>query len=243
MRNYLSFDIEIYNEMEEGNRDLKSLIPSVGAFCTDYENVMYYEDVPYMTKETAKKLVVDMTNKVNEGYTLFGWNILSFDLQLLAHYSEMYNECGRLALNSVDGMFLVVCHKGFFLGLDKVLFGAGLETKLHEVEMNDGTTMKEMNGSKAPLLWRNKEFSAVKDYLKYDVIQPLKLVYHLEQTKTIRWLSQSGKKNFLRTEMLPVKEALSLPVPDTSWMKNQPISRKDFYSWIPEEILKKEGII
>ena len=32
MRQYLSFDIEIYNEMLEGDNDLTKIIPSVGAF-------------------------------------------------------------------------------------------------------------------------------------------------------------------------------------------------------------------
>ena len=242
MRQYLSFDIEIYNEMQEGDNDLTKIIPSVGAFCTDYENVSYYEGDPYMSKETSQKLVKDMMEKVELGYTLFTWNGLSFDLQLLAHYSGMYEECGKLALNSVDGMFLVVAHKGFFLGLDKVLSGANIEGKLHQVKLNDGTTMFSMDGSKAPLLWRNKEFSSVKDYLKWDVIQPLKLAYHLERTKLIRWTSNSGKPNSLRTDMLTVKEALKLSIPDTSWMKEVK-PREDFYRWIPEKVLREEGVM
>ncbi len=240
-KQYLSFDIEICNEMEEGNDDLTKFVPSVGAFCTDYETVSFYEDDPHMSKQTAQKLVFDMIKKAEEGYTLFGWNILSFDLQLLAHYSKMYAECGRLALNSVDGMFLVVAHKGFFLGLDKVLVGSNIETKLHQVTLNDGTTLFSMNGSKAPSLWRNKEFSAVKEYLKYDVFQPLKLAYHIDKTKFIKWTSNSGKPNTLRTEMLTVKEALNLPLPDTSWMTS-PKAREDFYKWIPESVLKEEGV-
>lgn len=237
---YLSFDIEIYSEMNDAD-NIENLIPSVGAFCTDVDNVFYYEDDPYMSKETAKRLVKDMIEKTKEGYILFGWNILSFDLRLLAHYSEMFEECGRLALNAVDGMFLVVANKGHMLGLDKVLIGARIETKLHEVELNDGTTLFSMNGSKAPMLWRSKEFAAVKEYLKYDVIQPLKLAKHIEKNKIIKWTSNSGRQNFLKTDLLPVKDALKLPVPDTSWMKEVK-QRSDFLNWIPKTVLIEEGV-
>jgi len=243
MKEFLSYDIEIYEDLPEGeNADLSKITPSVAAFCTDYENIHYYDDIPHMSKETAKKLVLDLQNKVNEGFTLFGWNSLSFDLHLLALYSGMLEECGRLALNHVDGMFLVVAQKGFYLGLDKALIGAKMETKLHEVELNDKSKFGQMNGSKAPMLWRAGEYSAVREYLKYDVIQPLKLANHIQSTGYIRWKSNSGKDNWLKTQVLTVKECLKLEKPDTSWMTSAP-RREDFYSWIPENILKLEGVI
>lgn len=243
MKEFLSYDIEIYEDLPEGeNVDLSKITPSVAAFCTDYENIHYYDDVPYMSKETAKRLVLDLQKKVDEGLTLFGWNSLSFDLHLLGLYSGMLEECGRLALNHVDGMFLVVAQKGFYLGLDKALIGAKMETKLHEVELNDKSKFSQMNGSKAPMLWRSGEYSAVKEYLKYDVIQPLKLANHIQSSGYIRWKSNSGKDNWLKTQMLTVKECLKLEKPDTSWMTSAP-KREDFFSWIPENILKEEGIV
>jgi hypothetical protein len=242
MRQYLSFDIELLDDMLEGENDLSKLTPSVGAFCTDYENIHYYEDDPHMTRGTAQKLVVDMEKKVEEGHTIFTWNGTSFDFQLLGLYSGLVEKCGKLALNAVDGMFLVVAQKGFFLGLDTVLKGANIEGKLHQVTLNDGSVLKEMSGKSAPLLWRNKEFYAVKKYLKYDVTQPLKLAYHLERTETINWIAKSGRPNTLRTKMLTVKDAMKLPEPDTSWMKD-PKPRMDFVKWIPEEVLKNEGVI
>lgn len=241
-KEFLSYDVEIFEDLPEGeNVDLSKITPSVAAFCTDYENIHYYEDIPHMSKETACKLVKDLQKKVEEGFTLFTWNGLHFDLQLLGLYSGMIEECGRLALNHVDGMFLVVSQKGFYLGLDKALIGARMETKLHEVQLNDKTKFSEMNGSKAPTLWRDGEYQAVRDYLKYDVIQPLKLANHIQSTGYIRWKSNSGKDNWLKTEMLTVKECLKLEKPDTSWMSSAP-KREDFISWIPENILKEEGI-
>jgi hypothetical protein len=206
------------------------------------EDEEFYEDNPLMTVETAKKLVIRMMTKYNEGYIPFTWNGASFDWNLLAQYSGMVEECGRLCLNHVDGMFLVVAHKGFMLGLDKALVGANIQGKLHNVQLNDGTTLSNMDGSRAPELWQNKEFSAVKDYLRVDIQAPLKLAYHIENTKTIRWTSNSGKINKVFTDMLTVKEALKLPLPDTSWMQSVK-PREDFYSWVPESVLKSEGVI
>jgi hypothetical protein len=243
MKEFLSYDIEIYEDLPEGeNVDLSKITPSVAAFCTDYENVHYYDDVPHMSKVKAQNLVLDLQKKVNEGFTLFTWNGLHFDLRLLALYSGMLEECGRLALNHIDGMFLVVAQKGFYLGLDKALIGAKMETKLHEVELNDKTKFSQMNGSKAPMLWRSGEYSAVREYLKYDVIQPLKLANHIQSSGYIRWKSNSGKDNYLKTQMLTVKECLKLEKPDTSWMTSAP-NREDFYNWIPEKVLREEGVI
>lgn len=242
-KEFVSYDIEILEDLPEGeNIDLSKITPSVGAFCTDYENISYYEDTPHMSKETACKLVKDLQKKVDEGFVLFTWNGLHFDLQLLGLYSGMIEECGKLALNHVDGMFLVVSQKGFYLGLEKALIGAKMETKLHQVQLNDKSTFSEMNGSKAPTLWRAGEYQAVRDYLKYDVIQPLKLANHIQSTNYIRWKSNSGKDNWLKTQMLTVKECLKLPLPDTSWMTSAP-KREDFISWVPEKILKEEGVI
>lgn len=242
MREYVSYDIELFDDLPEGDVDLKLLKPSVAAICTNYEDCKFFDDDPMMNVATANKLVDEMLEYQSKGYNILTWNGLSFDLQLLGHYASRLDDCGRIALSHVDMMFLVVCHKGFFLGLDKALKGANIESKRHTVELNDRTVFSEMNGSKAPLLWRNKEFSAVREYLKVDVEQPLKLARHIENTGQIRWTSNSGKANSLRTEMLTVKEALKLPLPNTSWMSD-PKPREEFYNWIPMEILKSEGVI
>ena len=241
MREYLSYDIELFDDLPEGDADLKLIKPSVAAICTNYEDCKFFGDDPYMQKSTAQKLVEVMMDYLDNGYVPLGWNTLSFDFQLLGHHSGLLEQCGKLALNSVDMMFLVVCHKGFFLSLDKALKGASIESKLHSVELNDRTVFSEMNGAKAPLLWRNKEFSAIREYLKVDVEQPLKLARHIENTGYIRWTSNSGKVNSLKTDMLTVKEALKLPLPNISWM-SEPKPREEFYNWVPENILKLEGV-
>lgn len=243
MKKYLSYDIEIYNDLPTGGSvDLHNIIPSIAAITSDYEHVRFYSDIPFMGKKTAKKLVYDMYECVENGYTIFGWNSCSFDFPLLAFYSEEIDMCSRLCLNSVDGMFLVVCNKGHFLGLDAALIGSHLETKVHSVVLNDGSIFSEMNGSKAPMLYRKGEYKATEEYLFGDVVQPLKLAYEIEKQGGIRWTSKAGKQQFLRTKMLTVKECLKLELPDTSWM-SEPKKREDFYSWIPQEVLRKEGVI
>ena len=240
----LSYDIEIYDELIDGNgeKDFSKIRPSVAAICTDEHDVQYFEDDPYMSKETAVKLVNSIMNYHKQGIVSLTWNGLSFDYALLGQYSGMIEECGELALNHYDMMLWVTFRKGFYLGLDKALTGAKLETKRHVVKLNDGTELTDMSGAKAPELWRMKEFSAVKYYLEGDVIQPLKLVDAIQKNNGIRWFSNTGKLNFCNTKMETVKELFKLPVPDTSWMTNPPKSRKEFVSWIPKNVLEHNGL-
>src|SRR5258706_3075981 len=220
MNQYVSYDIELFEQMEDGNNDLSKLIPSTAALCTNYEDITYYDNDPHMTKETANKLVDTMLEWHRKEYKVLTWNGLSFDLQLLGLYADRIEDCGRIALNHYDMMFLVVAHKGFFLGLDKALVGANIQGKLHDVVLNDNSTFSQMEGSKAPMLWKNKEFSAVREYLRVDVESPLKLAYYIEKEKQIKWTSNAGKINRCFTDMLTVKECLKLPLPDTSWQKS-----------------------
>jgi hypothetical protein len=241
MNRYVSFDIELYNEIPEGNTfpDLKELIPSVGAFCVNEDSVKYYWDKPHMSKETARALVEDLMVLSREGFFLFGWNILKFDLPVIAYYSGMMDECGTLAMNCIDPMFNVVCTKGYYLGLDKVLVGAGLESKLHSVTLKDGSIMDSMSGKHAPKLWQQEEYKAVMDYLAVDVIQPLKLAFALEESKVMKWTSGNGKAMSMKTELDTVKKCLRYPSVDNSWMDN-PVKREDYIDWIPRHIINKE---
>jgi hypothetical protein len=235
----LSYDIEIYNEFPtEGEVDLADIIPSVAAIGTNKDDVEFFDDIPYMTKETACRLVNAMMDKYKQGYIPFTWNGLSFDFQLLGKYSGMLEECGILALNSIDGMFIVVANKGFFLGLDKALIGFNLETKRHKVNLNDGTEVTDMSGAKAPAFWRDGEYQAVKDYLYVDVVQPLALAEQIEKQRCIKWTSNAGKPMYFSTPLKTVLECLKMPEVDTSWMTN-PKPRSEFYSWIPENIQNK----
>jgi hypothetical protein len=239
--NLLSYDIEIYNELPEGEVDFSKIIPSVAAICTNENDVQFFYDLPYMTKETANKLVDAMVDYYKKGYPIFGHNTCYFDFQLIGLYADRIEDCAKLALNSIDSMLLVTFNRGFFLGLDTALIGAGLETKTHKVQLNDGTWIEDMSGAKAPEMWRNGEVEAVKTYLKGDVIQPLKLAQKIVENRGIKWISKSGKPMFQMTKLTPVKDLFALPLPDTSWM-DSPKPRKDFVKWMPEDVLKKYKI-
>lgn len=239
----LSYDIEIYDSFpEDGSKpDLKNIRPSIACIGTDMDgkDFKYYFEQLWMNRKTCMRLVNDIQEYYNKGYIPFTWNGLNFDFRLLAIHSTMWKECARLALNHIDPMFEVVCKRGHMLGLDKVLIGCGLESKLHTVMLKDGTMFSEMSGTHAPRLWREGNYFAVRDYLEMDVLQPLKLAEHIQKTGTIQWTSNSGKKNVMKIELLTVKECLQLPYPDVSWMSS-PVSRKSFYEWIPTSILEEE---
>ena len=65
-------------------------------------------------------------------------------------------------------MLLVTFQKGYYLGLDKALHGAGLSGKLKKVALSDGTILMEMDGAMAPALWARGEYEAVLTYLRQD---------------------------------------------------------------------------
>jgi len=241
MPKFLSYDIEIYNDLPEGSHILDGIVPSIAATCTSKEDLRYWFNTPYMTPETAKELVLFMTDKMSEGIIPFTWNGLAFDFPLLAQHSGLIKECAELALNGVDGMFIIVANKGYFLGLDTALKGAGLETKTHEVKLNSGMAFSEMSGKEAPRLWRDGEYDAVKTYLAGDVFRPLELISAIERNHGIRWTSKAGNVMFQTTPLTPVKDLFKLPIPDTHWMTD-PKPRSEFVKWIPQEILNKYNI-
>ena len=240
--NLCSYDIELYDDLDAENPDLSKIRPSVAAICTNENDVEFFYDDPLMAKETAKKLVLAMMDKYQAGFIPFGWNTCSFDFCLLGHYSGMPEECGELALNGIDAMLMVTFNKGYFLGLDAALVGAGLETKLHSVKLKDGSVLEQMSGKLAPDLWRRGEYQAVMDYLKMDVIQPLKLASVIETKRGIGWTSKTGKNMFCSQPITPVKMLFSIPVPNTSWMAVPMKPRVDFVSWIPLNVLRKNGL-
>lgn len=244
----LSYDIEIYNDFpEDGEADLHTIIPSVAAVCSTEDDVQFYFDLPNdadeapMSVETARTLVDDMYEQWKQGYTLFTRNGTKFDFKLLGYFSGLEHKCAELALNAVDGMLLVTFRKGYYLGLDAALIGAGVKGKQHTVTLNDGSQITDMDGSKAPQMWREGEYTAVMEYLWADVVQPLKLGEILTQTNQLKWTSKSGRPQGVYTKMELVKDLFNLPEPDTSWMTDPP-TRRSFVDWMPEDVLLANGI-
>lgn len=168
----------------------------------------------------AQKFVRELHALADSGYTLLSWNGLSFDFPVLASASGLHEVCAKLALRHVDIMFHVVCARGHYLGLDKAARGMGLAGKLQGV-----------TGAKAPELWAAGQRELVLDYLAQDVKTLLELALAIEKRGGVRWVSGSGRENFLAMErLLTVEEALALPLPDTSWMTDPP-DRQKLAAW------------
>ncbi len=232
-----SFDLEIEKELPDNFDRWEDFAP-LGITCaavalSNSKEVTYWSGIPRLSKEQCIKLVHDLQDIVNEGYSLLAWNGAGFDFHVLAQESGLYEECGELALNHIDMMLLVTFEKGWYLSLQKALTGARLEGKLKSVTLSDNTQLSDMEGAKAPRLWASGEHKAVLAYLKNDVIQPLKLAEDIQRTGSIRWTSNNGKPQSTKVERLrTVLECFEIPEPDVSWMRNPP-SREQFVSWIP----------
>lgn len=239
MSTFLSYDIEIYDDLPEERSSFDSIRPSIAAICTKEDDLEFFYDEPFMTKETSQRLVKRMMEYQEKGIPALTWNGLSFDFPLLANYSGMVEECGSLALNHIDMMFIVAAQRGHYLSLNSALAGAKLESKVHTVVLNDKTIYSDMSGKQAPELWRKGEYDAIKTYLKGDVLQPLDLASYIDLLGVINWKSKTGRQNALKTKLYTVKECLRFPLPDISWM-DTPKLRTDYYSWIPKEVLEKE---
>ncbi len=233
-RKYLAFDIEIAQELPEGEQDWKAHRP-LGITCAatlagdTNELVLWHSltgDHPAdrMSRPDITRLVDYLTVQASNGYTILTWNGLGFDFDILAEESGMFAECKRLAfeMDHVDMMFHVFCKLGYPVGLDRAAKGMGLAGKI-----------EGMNGALAPRLWAEGKHQHVLDYVAQDVRTTLELAHTSNHRGYLRWITRrgSGKKMPLPSGWLTVREALALPEPDTSWMSN-PWPRSKFTGWM-----------
>ncbi|NQV33861.1 MAG: hypothetical protein HQ515_14300 [Phycisphaeraceae bacterium] len=232
-----AFDLETAKILPPNVTDLKQHMP-LGISCaaialSDAEEPEVWSGSPQLTADECGQLVDRLQALVAAGYTLVTWNGASFDFFVLAQESGRTEDCGQLALDHADLMVMVTFNKGYFLGLDKALAGAGLQGKVKSVALRDGTLLSGMSGAQAPALWKAGEHEAVIAYLKGDVAQLLALAEVVERTRVIRWLSNRGKPQSAQVKtLLTVSECFQIPEPDTSWMSNAP-TRSSFVDWIP----------
>ena len=231
----ISFDIEIAKILPEFSGNLFDHAPlGISCAAVAHEDVRFWQGIPQLTKAECQQMVRDLMAYQEAGYTIVTWNGCGFDFRLLAEESGMVEECAGLAADHVDLMLLVTFNKGWYLGLDKALHGAGIAGKVHEVTLKNGETLRDMDGGLAPKLWADGEHQAVLTYLRGDVEQTLALAKNIEQTGEIRWLSNRSKPQSVAVpKLLTVRECFSLPEPDVSWMDNPP-TREGFVSWIPD---------
>ncbi len=218
---YLAFDLEISRVMPEGATDFRRFRP-LGISCaatllSDGELKLWYgqDAQDAITSQTPlellNELVAYLKEQFNEGYKIVTWNGLGFDFDILHEETRGNPECKFLALNHCDMMFHLFCEKGYPLSLDKAARGMGLKGKTEGVD-----------GAQVPLMWQQGQFEKVLEYLSQDVRTTLDLAAACEQKHYLTWFSNTGK---LQRLALPkgwrkVKDALTLPEPDVSWMSD-----------------------
>ena len=234
---FAAFDLEITKILPENTYNLMDYAP-LGISCaavalSGHDEPIIWQGVPGMNKAQCQAMVAELGELVSSGYQLVTWNGCAFDFQVLAQESGMYGECGELALNHFDLMLFATFSKGYFLGLDKALQGAGIKEKVKQVKLKDGSMMHDMCGGKAPELWAQGEHEAVLTYLRGDVQGLLELVEVVQRQRRMNWKSNRGYAQNIRIQkLLTVKECFSIPEPDVSWMSNPP-RRQQFVDWIP----------
>jgi hypothetical protein len=177
-----------------------------------------------MSRDDALGLVQYLSKMADDGYKILTWNGLQFDFDILAEESGAAAKCKVCALGHVDMLFHMFCSLGYPIGLEKAAQGMGLPGK-----------PPGMSGHLAPKLWAEGHFQKVLEYVAQDVRIPMMIAHAGEQRRKFEWITQKGTRKSmpLAKGWLTVKEALQLPVPDTSWM-SAPIPRRDFTAWLAE---------
>ncbi len=230
---YLAFDIETAKDVpgEDFNwRPHRPLGISCAATLTsDTTKLLHWhgktrDGLPSrrMSQDDAHRLVQYLSRMATDGYTILTWNGLGFDFDILAEESRAAASCKECALGHVDMMFHVFCSLGYPVGLDKAAQGMGLPGK-----------PPGMSGFKAPKLWTQGHFKEVLEYVGQDVRTAMQIAQACEQRKRFEWITRKGTRSSmaLTKGWLPVREALLLPEPDTSWMST-PLPRRDFTAWL-----------
>ncbi len=232
-RTYLAFDIETAREVPGEGFDWKPHRP-LGICCaaalrqdSDEPIIWHGRDAggntaARMSQAETAHMVSELVRFASQGCTLLTWNGLAFDLDILAEESGRAAECKALATAQVDMMFHVVCAKGFPVGLDRAARGLGLPGK-----------PAGMTGRQAPILWAQGQFREVIDYVTQDVRTALQVALASERAGQFRWLTAKGTVSSmpLGRGWLTVADALKLPLPDTSWMRD-PLPRSRFTDWL-----------
>jgi len=178
--------------------------------------------LPQMTATDVQSLVQYLSTAAANDYALFTWNGLGFDLNILAEESQtMGAQCRDLALQHIDMFFHLFCLLGYGLGLDAVAKGLRLPGKQVGVD-----------GSLVPRMWQSGQYEQVLSYVAQDVRTVIDIAQRVDAVRQVQWTARSGRVNRVPIRRwLTVQEAMRLPEPDTSWMRN-PWPRSRFTGWL-----------
>ena len=233
---HISFDIEISDafELKPGEDLLKyapfhisvaAAVDSTGASKLWHSTGEDGKPAIEMSREDARELLAYLVQMQQEGWSLFAWNGLSFDLRWIGYNAGDMETAARVALGLYDPMFQFFNQRGFPIGLAAVGEAMGVpQTKL-------------MNAADAPREWRNGNHQRVMDYVIGDCQITNQIVAAIAAQRAIRWRT---KKGTLSSEAMPrfktVAEVLRDPEPDQSWMKGSGMKRRGFIEWFPEAV-------
>lgn len=233
---YVAFDIETAKVLPTGAGDLLAHRP-LGIACAaairsdDPEPIVWHgreggAPAARMSRGECRALVADLEALVAGGYTLLTWNGLGFDLDILSEESGLLEPCARLAVEHVDMMFHVVCAQGFGVALQKAAEGFGLPGK-----------PGGMSGKDAPALWAQGNHDVVLRYNVEDVRLALRVLEASRAHGELRWITRSNSRKSLplAAGWMRVRDALALPLPDTSWM-SAPMPRERYVGWVPAHL-------
>lgn len=233
MPRYLAFDLETARVLPEDTPDVMAHRP-LGISCAAAfgdglrEPLLWYgrnadgRPAPQMRRDEVAALVRDLDACVAQGYVLVTWNGLGFDFDVLAEESGEHAACVRLALAHVDLMFDLHCRKGHPVALQKAAEAHGLPGKLAGVQ-----------GAQAPAAWAAGRHDEVLRYCAQDARLTFEVARAAEAAGALRWTTARGTQSAcpLGAGWNTVAEALRLPLPDTSWMR-QPVPRERFAAWL-----------
>jgi len=227
----VSFDIEIADELDlKPGEDLDQYGPfqiSCAAAITDRGELKhwYARDASGAVQRAldaagAREVLLHLREAQQSGAMVCAWNGLSFDLRWLGHAADDMQLAREVALELYDPMFQFFVLRGFPVGLASVADGLGIAEK------------KLMHGADAPKEWARGNFQKVLDYVAGDCRLTDQVIARILEQGEIRWRTKKGSvsSESLR-KLLPVRELLHAPLPDTSWM-SEPLPRAKFTRWL-----------
>jgi len=228
----LSFDIELADVLDLApGEDLNSKGPFRIACAAAHDGARvthwYGRDAggnpaPHMSPGDVRAVLVALRAAQEAGTRLFAWNGLAFDLRWMGAAAQDMALARTIALDLVDPLFQLFVERGFPVALEKVAQGFGLPVR------------KLMNGADAPKEWLAGNHAAVLDYVAQDCRITDLVCTAIEERRELRWITAKGKpSSHAMPQLLPVRDLLARPEPDTSWMSD-PIPRSKFAGWLAD---------
>jgi hypothetical protein len=230
MTKYLAFDLEIAKTVpfsQDLNAHRPLGITCAAAWASDQENPIVWcgrgkhgEIAPAMSADEVAAMTNHLQALTYQGYTLLTFNGAGFDFRCLADDGGDPVVCKSLVLAHVDMYFHLFCLLGYGPRLGRAAKGMGLAGKT-----------EGMDGALAPEMWQRGDYGKVLQYVAQDVRTTLDLAMAVESAGELRWVSKSERPMSIKVRRwLTVTEALDLPLPDTSWMKDG-WTRDKFVGW------------